>query len=479
MLMGEMVRRVRELRASHSLSKVFEMVLHDLPNCRGTLTPAMVNAFIGRDAYTVTDLNRIVNAIGVQANSINWSTLTNNAIRCSGIQAALAVYDEAAQRGIAISGSVADQLIGALVNPKNFYMPDPPNILRAVSIFTQQMAKADPSDDSYVDALPLLQALLRSTAVPDRYARVGNILNWLALNRHTLDRGAPHLDSIIDACLRSHSYTEAVAVVAQHTDLSHVDLKRFIGMIVRMRFEDSPFMPMEDLIAFLHHWEACGHEMDGSVFTTYLHGLRDELLYFTMPWETAVFEKSGRTAADARELLAKHVRAFDAFVSQRYPACANGLVYTALLSIIPTLHVGDEEFFVRLWGVVRATMRPISQQAVSAALDAAPRGQLARVWADYCASGAVPSADACTAYARALLYQAQHDEAFRVIQDGIGDDPENANAAVALFATAPSVEAHARYAAGLPRVWASRKVQENIAKYRQHRVRLGLPVSPA
>ncbi|EJD47223.1 hypothetical protein AURDEDRAFT_151388 [Auricularia subglabra TFB-10046 SS5] len=480
MLMGEMVRRVRELRSGHSLSRVLEIVLPDLPNCKGTLTPAIINSFIARDAYTVTDLDRIVNAVGVQANGINWSTVINNAIRCSGLQAALAVYTEATQRGVRISTSVADQLIGALVNPRNFYLPDPPSIQRAVSIFLQQISTEDPTDESYIDALPLLQTLLRSTAVSDRHTHVGHILDWMAANQHPLDRAAPHLDSVIDACLRCRSYDAAVSAISQRADLSSVDLKRLLGMIVRIRFDGPPFMPMADLTAFLRHFESCGHEVDGSVFTTYLHGLRDELLYFTMPWETGAFEKSGRTAADAQKTLWEHVRAFDAFVSQRYPASANGHVYTALLSIIPTLHVGDEQFFVRLWGVVNATMRPISQQAVSAALDAAPRGQLSRVWADYCDSVSTPSVDACTSYVRALVYEAaRQEEAFRVIKQYIGDDPENANAAIALFALAPSPEALRRYTVALPRTWSSPKVQESLARYREHRIRLGLPVSSA
>ncbi|EJD47220.1 hypothetical protein AURDEDRAFT_144504 [Auricularia subglabra TFB-10046 SS5] len=246
-----------------------------------------------------------------------------------------------------------------------------------------------------------------------------------------------------------------------------------------MRFAGDTFMSLADFAAFVRHWESCGHKVDASVFLTYLAGVRESLHTLSLPWEIQGLERSGRTFANAQRELKYHVCAFEAFVSDRYPTVADDSVYTALLYLISTLRMRDAGLFERLWDTLRAKRRPVSIYGVCAALDAAPSlDQAARAWAVFLDSGASPSPAAWMRYALALVHHLAHDEALDVLKEHVGDDPEHANGAIRLFALARSPEDVRRYAAALPRTWASPTFQKTLAQYRAHRTRIGrLPVA--
>ncbi|EJD47224.1 hypothetical protein AURDEDRAFT_113500, partial [Auricularia subglabra TFB-10046 SS5] len=238
-------------------------------------------------------------------------------------------------------------------------------------------------------------------------------------------------------------------------------------------------MSLADLAAFVRHWESCGHQVDVSVFLTYLAGVRESLHTLHLPWEIQELEKSGRTFADTQRAVKGHAYAFESFVSDRYPNAADASVYTALLYLLSTLRIRDARLFERLWDTLRAKRRPVSIYSICAALDAAPSlDQAARAWAVFLDSGASPSPTAWMRYALTLVHHLAHDEALDVLKEHVGDDPENANGAIRLFALARSPEDVRRYAAALPRTWASPTFQKTLAQYRAHRTRIGrLPVA--
>ncbi|EJD47216.1 hypothetical protein AURDEDRAFT_151384 [Auricularia subglabra TFB-10046 SS5] len=478
--MGQIIRRIQQLRSTYSVFEVLDMVQLDLQHAEDAPRPVVFTPLLGRDVYSVADLDHITKAVGTQPDNITWSILVNNALRCAGVQTAVPTYVEACRRGFRPETSTTNQLIGGLVNPTKFYQPDPSSIRRAVSIFLQQMCFDDKDDDSYFEALPLLRALVGSTAIPSRHTHVCRILDWMKLKMLPVDRDWPHLDPIVDSFLRCRSYAAAVAAVSRFSHLSPEDLKSILGTIARMRFAGDTFMSLADFAAFVRHWESCGHKVDASVFLTYLAGVRESLHTLSMPWEIQGLEKSGRTFANALRELKYHVYAFESFVSDRYATAADDAVYTALLYLLPAVGpIRDAGLFERLWDTLRAKRRPVSIYGVCAALDAAPSlDQAAQAWADFLDSGASPSHAAWTRYARSLLRYSRREEAFDVLKEHVGDDPEHGNGAIHLFVLARSSEELRRYAAALPRTWASPTIQKTLAQYRAHRRRIGrLPVA--
>ncbi|EJD47244.1 hypothetical protein AURDEDRAFT_163851 [Auricularia subglabra TFB-10046 SS5] len=301
----------------------------------------------------------------------------------------------------------------------------------------QQISTEDKNDDSYIDVMPLLQSLLRTTAIADRFVSIHRILDCMKIYKHPPDLEHPHLMPILDACFRGTSHTAAVDAILSRTDLSPSDLKSLLRRVVRMRFRQVPFMPVSDFKSFLRHWESCGHEVHASVLTT-----------------------NGRGHIDLRLYLEAQLLELEKFVLDRYPACANDFFYSALLDCTGVAFSQSRKplfrMFSRLWGIIKEKQRPLTTKSLSVALHVAPE-HVDAVWADHIASGASSNVWAWTASSRALLRLGRRGEAFDIVNKHIGDDLENTDAALALFAFAKSEAELGRYSSALPRTWASPK----------------------
>ncbi|WP_447415187.1 hypothetical protein, partial [Clostridium perfringens] len=57
------------------------MVLPDLRHYIGHLTAPILIALLGRDVFSVSDLDYIAEAVGVRPNARAWSTMIINALR--------------------------------------------------------------------------------------------------------------------------------------------------------------------------------------------------------------------------------------------------------------------------------------------------------------------------------------------------------------------------------------------------------------
>ncbi|KAH7106373.1 hypothetical protein BKA62DRAFT_292967 [Auriculariales sp. MPI-PUGE-AT-0066] len=497
------VQRIMRLRQHMSLHEVLPQVESQLQLMIGTpiSREALHGALLGRDIYTISDIQAVAEKIGVeQVTARSWAQAIRNALYVSGVDAAMTLFrhvysmDESQQAYV--PDGCAQMIISKLIKGEQLSKVSHRELEMALYVLKKQSTSARPatrpSDHHDLQLLPLVMALMFHSTYPNRDLHVRAIIEYLQENNIPLDRVQPEYGELIAKIFLSATHEEAANhIIAASPTLSNDEARTHIGRLINFRYKGAPILPFEVFERICAQRTADGQPTDIGILASYTrsigrgaalikfdHAARN--MYSKVP--LASNESYGHWLRINILEAARKAETFVMAFVESLTAENKLILLTAILNMYDGL--GRREGIVRVRHKILEAMPPGGERVAQLTLvqSTISPADLNHIWSLITENaGATPIHDTVIAkYVQQLLRLKMGGFAVDIAVRYVKDDPRSTAsrlAAAALMTFPSQKEDRQRILDKFPRTLKDPRTKERIGQARRHRLNIGKEAS--